>query len=105
MKPKKKLVALYAEISDMLVEIHDRLAMIDDGARKLVLSSERKKQNANVRWTKNDDRFLREHAGKWKVQVLAHHLKREVPAVRTHASSLGISLKKQKHIRVVRAAA
>jgi hypothetical protein len=43
MKPKKKLVALYAEISDMLVEIHDRLAMIDDGARKPASSLPRRK--------------------------------------------------------------
>jgi hypothetical protein len=54
----------------------------------------KRRKNANARWTRADDKFLKDHAGKWGVKAIADHFKKTIAAVRTRS-----------HIRVVRAAA
>ncbi len=58
--------------------------------------------NASKRWSKRNDKFLRDHAQKQNVKRIAAQRHRTVGAVQTRAVQLGIpSLRKRrKHLRV-----
>lgn len=56
----------------------------------------RKKRKSHRRWTDDERQFLREHAGRWSALTIAKHLGRSVPAVRTQAALMGLSLLKRR---------
>jgi hypothetical protein len=104
-----KMIALHKEVrrlQELLekFEEHLRETMHDVVPLNLEVSKRkaRRKMNASKRWSKRDDKFLRDHAQKQKVGRIAAQLHRTVAAVQTRAVQLGIpSLRKRrKHLRV-----
>ena len=104
-----KMIALHKEVRRLeerlkRFEEHLRETMHDVVPLNLKVSERkaRRKMNASKRWSKQDDKFLRDHAQKQKIGRIAAQLHRTVGAVQTRAVQLGIpSLRKRrKHLRV-----
>jgi hypothetical protein len=58
-------------------------------------------KNWMSRWTKEEDKFLVDHAGRWQKESISNHLQRTPDSVEQRAFKLGISLRKRPKVRAV----
>jgi recombinational DNA repair ATPase RecF len=61
----------------------------------------RRKKNHFARWSKADEKFIRQHWNHWATKRIATRLCREVAAVRQHARTMGLSLRPKRNLTAV----